>query len=111
MIKNDIYNTKTASYFFIPHGHKNGRDVFMPADKLKRENLPFPLIRLDYEGPPLEGSNRYRMHISHNGKQLAPSVGTHIKITETFEEALTEDVIEFLKISREYYNEIRGRSD
>ena len=108
MFETDIYNTKATKYFFIPNGHKNGRDVFMPAKKVKMEDLPHPLIRLDYEGPPLHGSNRYRMFLSCEGDKVAPPVGSHIRIDETFEEAVIDDVIPFLKKARKHYDKTKS---
>jgi hypothetical protein len=98
MFDNDPYQIKSARYYFIPNG-KDGKDVFMPTDKVDVKNLAQPVICLEYQGPPLHGSNRFMIHLSDNGNPLTPPRSSH-HICEHLE----KNIKDFLTIAREYFD-------
>jgi hypothetical protein len=110
MFEPNLSKTRARRYYFIPNG-RNGKDVFMPADKVSSDDLNFPIICMDYEGPPIVGSSRYLISLSHNGSRIAAPTGSHFGLKDSLEDSLKRDVGEFLKIAREYLDRMRASND
>jgi hypothetical protein len=103
----DPTQVKHARYVFVPKG-KDGRDVFLPEKRVNKENLK-TAICLDYFGPPPQSNNtRYKVHLFHESDDIVPPTGRHVPINDTFEQALTKEVIQLLNEARKYYNDMKS---
>jgi hypothetical protein len=134
VFKSDLTKKAVAIYYFVPEGSKNGKDVFMPVDKVDFKKFKHPLIRLEFEGPPLVKGNRYMLRMTHDkgnykrefiakpvsrhvhedsDDSIREDIKKHLKITshKNFDASLQKDIRNYLKIAREFIESQKCQSD